>query len=323
MNAYQAGRVLLCGDYTAYTPTGAGYFKKAKRWGTVPHEGDVIYFYTPSMGRISHTGIVESVTLRNGLYSIGTVEGNTAAGQYERDGGAVSRKVYEFLPSQVGGTNRIAGFGTPLFGADTCSAQQIIAIARSQIGYVEKASNKDLDEFRANPGDKNYTKYGRWAQASGWGYNPAQWCAMFVSWCAYMACRTARDYAPGWVHQDDGSWCYRKDDGNLARDEWVEDGGRWYVFAGDGKMITGWYKAPEGWYYLADDGGMCASQWVQDGDKSYYMTSSGLMATSAYIRATKPVAPGRYVYYWVDDSGVWLPQWDTDKPHLDTYELAV
>lgn len=317
MTAYEAGKKLLRGDYTSYTPTGAGWFKKAGFFSTVPTVGAVVYFYTSSLGRISHVGIVDSVTFKNGLYTISTIEGNTAAGtNFSRDGGCVAVKKYEFLPSQVGGTNRMAGFGIPAFGADTCSAEQLIAIARSQVGYVEKKSNKDLEDFRANPGDGNYSKYGEW-----YGLNPAQWCAMFVSWCAYMACKTAHNYAPGWVKQDDGSWMYRKD-GDFVRDEWVYDGGRWYAFDGSGKMIRGWFKSSEGWYYLADDGGMCASQWVQDGDKSYYMTSSGLMATSAYIRSDKPFAPGQYIYYWVDDSGVWLPEWDTDKPRLDIYELA-
>lgn len=56
---------------------------------------------------------------------------------------------------------------------------KFLAVALSQVGYLEKESNKDLDSKTANAGNKNYTKYGAW-----YGLNPAAWCAMFVSWCA-------------------------------------------------------------------------------------------------------------------------------------------
>lgn len=59
---------------------------------------------------------------------------------------------------------------------------KIVEIAYTQIGYLEKASNNDLDSFTANPGNNNYTKYGEW-----YGLNPAPYCAMFVSWCANQA----------------------------------------------------------------------------------------------------------------------------------------
>lgn len=323
MNGYQAGQKLLCGGYSAYTPTGKSFFVKLKRYGKTPHEGDVVYFYTSGLGRISHVGIVVTAQLKNGMYTIETIEGNTAAGVFERDGGAVALKKYEFLPGQVGAPNRIDGFGTPQFGADTCSKEQFIAMARSQIGYVEKASNRLLEEFRGNPGKNNYTKYNEWAVNAGWGYQPAQWCQTFASWCAYMACKSARDYQAGWIRQDDGKWTYRKADGQLAANEWVHDGGRWYVFDAAGAMITGWFRSAEGWYYLAEDGGMCTSQWICEPDgKSYYLTASGIMATKAYVRSDKPYGPGGYIYYWVDERGVWDPKWDTEKPHLEVYELA-
>lgn len=127
----------------------------------------------------------------------------------------------------------------------------------------------------------------------------------------------------GWFKDVDG-WSYRKADGSYCRDEWLEYGGRWYVFNAAGVMITGWFKQKEGWYYMAGDGAMCASQWVCDKDsgKSYYLTASGLMATSCYIRSDKPYKPGSYIYYWVDENGVWDPKWDTENPDLKKYYCA-
>lgn len=62
------------------------------------------------------------------------------------------------------------------------SADRIVEIALSQVGYLEKKSNSNLDSFAANAGYANYTKYGAW-----YGINPGAWCDMFVSWCADQA----------------------------------------------------------------------------------------------------------------------------------------
>lgn len=316
-NSYQRGEKLLCGGYSSYTPTGRSYFVKQGRFGNVPHYGDVVYFYTSNMGRVSHVGIVESVDRSNDVYTIYTIEGNTNAGAFERDGGNVARKKYEFMLSQVGGKNRINGFGTPDFSGETCGEHQFVEMAKSQLGYVEKASNRDLEDFKANPGDKNFTKYGKW-----YGLNPAQWCQMFVSWCAYKACEQAHEYMPGWIQQDDGSWKYRKADGEFARNEWQYINGRWYVFADDCKMIKGWFKQADGWYYLGEDGAMLSGQWFCENDKHYYLTQSGLMATNAYIRSERPFAQERYIYYWVNENGEWEPQWDTEYPYVESYEVV-
>lgn len=57
--------------------------------------------------------------------------------------------------------------------------QSIAEVAISQVGYLEKASNSNLESFTANAGSNNYTKYGAW-----YGNNGDDWCAQFVSWCA-------------------------------------------------------------------------------------------------------------------------------------------
>ena len=55
---------------------------------------------------------------------------------------------------------------------------EVIKVAESQVGYLEKRSNKDLDSKTANAGNQNYTKFGKW-----YGLNPDYWCAMFLCWC--------------------------------------------------------------------------------------------------------------------------------------------
>ena len=62
--------------------------------------------------------------------------------------------------------------------------QAVINIATNEIGYLEKASNSQLDSKTANAGYNNYTKYWRDVYPS---YQAQAWCACFVSWVFMMA----------------------------------------------------------------------------------------------------------------------------------------
>lgn len=69
----------------------------------------------------------------------------------------------------------------------------VLKIARSEIGYHEKASNYDLDSKDGNPGTNNYTKYARdlWEANPHFFQGPKQgypWCCCFYDWCLYDAC---------------------------------------------------------------------------------------------------------------------------------------
>lgn len=64
----------------------------------------------------------------------------------------------------------------------------VIEYAKSQIGYHEKATNKDLDDFLANAGDGNWNKYARdLDNIPGFynftGKNSHPWCDIFVDFC--------------------------------------------------------------------------------------------------------------------------------------------
>lgn len=69
-----------------------------------------------------------------------------------------------------------------------CNAEEVLKIAREEIGYKEKASNSHLDDKTANAGSGNYTKFARdtkgyWGDKQGF-----DWCTSFVLWCIWMAC---------------------------------------------------------------------------------------------------------------------------------------
>lgn len=68
----------------------------------------------------------------------------------------------------------------------TNTVDKIITIAKAEVGYLEKASNSNLDSKTANAGDKNYTKYARDLDNIAGFYNGKKngypWCDVFFDW---------------------------------------------------------------------------------------------------------------------------------------------
>lgn len=62
--------------------------------------------------------------------------------------------------------------------------ETLLNIAKNEEGYLEKASNSDLDSKTGNAGYNNYTKYWRDVYPS---YQGQAWCACFVTWCFMKA----------------------------------------------------------------------------------------------------------------------------------------
>lgn len=61
-------------------------------------------------------------------------------------------------------------------------ANRIIEEANKWVGYLEKATNKSLEDFTANAGRNNYTIFAKqYKQYFGENYQAQPWCAMFVS----------------------------------------------------------------------------------------------------------------------------------------------
>lgn len=96
----------------------------------------------------------------------------------------------------------------------------VIDIALNEVGYLEKKSNKDLDDKTANAGSANYTKYGRdmhelYPEVMDF---PAAWCDAFVDWCFQKAYGVSNakgllggnfnDYTPSsaQLYKNKGAW---------------------------------------------------------------------------------------------------------------------
>ena len=73
----------------------------------------------------------------------------------------------------------------------SCYASDVLKVARDEVGYLEKESNRYLDDDTANAGDENYTKYARDLDSINGFYNGKKngyaWCDVFVDWCFVQA----------------------------------------------------------------------------------------------------------------------------------------
>lgn len=64
--------------------------------------------------------------------------------------------------------------------------EKLLKIARAEIGYLEKSSNKNLDSKTGNAGNKNWTKFARDLDNIKFYHAPKNgyaWCAVFCDWC--------------------------------------------------------------------------------------------------------------------------------------------
>lgn len=65
---------------------------------------------------------------------------------------------------------------------------KLVACAKSQVGYLEKRSNAQLDDKTANAGSNNWNKYARdidnkYPEFYNGKKNGYSWCDIFVDWC--------------------------------------------------------------------------------------------------------------------------------------------
>lgn len=64
---------------------------------------------------------------------------------------------------------------------DKCYAITVVKVAEKYVGYLEKESNKDLENFKANAGDENYTVFAKiYRELTGKNLQGQPWCDMFV-----------------------------------------------------------------------------------------------------------------------------------------------
>lgn len=95
---------------------------------------------------------------------------------------------YGYTYSKAGSTSTSTSIPTNNSGK---YASKVLQVAMDEVGYLEKASNSNLDSKTGNAGYNNYTKYARDLDAIGYFYNGPKngysWCDVFVDWCFVQA----------------------------------------------------------------------------------------------------------------------------------------
>lgn len=107
--------------------------------------------------------------------------------------------------------------------------QKVIDIALAEVGYHEKASDKNLNSKTANAGSANYTKYGKQMHALSPAVMdyPAAWCDAFVDWCFWKAFGDAAQKV----------LCGTYDDYTVNSAAMYKKAGRWTVHPAKGYQV--------------------------------------------------------------------------------------
>lgn len=183
-----------------------------------------------------------------------------------------------------------------------CYVETVLKIAQEEIGYLEKASNKNLDSKTGNAGKSNYTKYARDLDAISGFYNGKKngyaWCDVFVDWCfvkAYgvtdakrLLCQPSKSLGAGCGF----SMNYYKDKEQFKTSPRAGD----QIFFKSGNNITHTglvYKVDNSYVYTIEGNTSAASGVVANGGsvqaKKYKLTSSCIAGYGRPAYDVKPV----------------------------------
>lgn len=189
----------------------------------------------------------------------------------------------------------------------SCYVETVISIAEKEVGYLEKASNRDLDSKTGNAGKANYTKYARDLDAIVGFYNGKKngysWCDVFVDWCFVKAfgeenakrltCQPNKSYGAGCKY----SMKYYSNSGRLKASPAVGD----QIF------------------FMDADGDVCHTGLVYAVDKTYVYTIEGNTSSKSGVVANGGcVAKKKYKRTYNRIAGYGRPAYDVSKPYKPT-----
>lgn len=169
------------------------------------------------------------------------------------------------------------------------SAEDVIKIASAEVGYKEKNSNSNLDDFTANAGSGNWTKYARDLALAGYyngNKNSFAWCDVFVDWCFYQACGKDANLAQAIECQtgDCGAGCE-------FSAQYYKNAGRWSSNPSIGAQI-----------FFYGGGGIGHTGLVEKVDDNYITTIEG--------NSSDKVARRTYARNNTNIAGYGLPKYD-------------
>ena len=191
------------------------------------------------------------------------------------------------------------------------TVDKIISIALAEEGYLEKASNKNLDSKTSNVGSNNWTKYGRdlvlWI---GSPYaNGVAWCDEFVDWCFIKAygISEAKKLINGWSAYTPTSAQYYKNIGRYYK-SLPKVGDQIFFKNANSICHTGLvYKVDSSYVYTIEGNTSSTSGVVANGGgvfkKKYSLSYSKI---DGYGR---PKYDSEYTKGWIQDSVGWWYQY--------------
>lgn len=109
----------------------------------------------------------------NNVYKACQSDTGNQVGAYKLRQKMVYESLKKYITDKGNNTNMIAK-----------AINAVINIALAEVGYLEKATNANLDDKTANAGSNNYTKYWRDIYPA---YQGQPWCACFVTWVFVVA----------------------------------------------------------------------------------------------------------------------------------------
>lgn len=228
---------LLCGDLYVYCPTGYNQFKCKGRIYDKPKVGDIVFFWSDSLGRWSHTGVVLIVDSDGKGYT--TWEANTSGGNdiVVRNGGATRKKHYTL------GSGKVA-FGRPDYEGNGISTSIPVKsdLETFDVGTYGAglACTTDLLNVRDYPSTGKIVgtiKKGAhiiptkkaFINGKAWYYIPSK-----NGW-------VSASYFTGWVQEksDNDQWWYLLSGYKYYTDQIAIIDGSAYYFASNGYMYVG------------------------------------------------------------------------------------
>jgi len=233
----EIAKKLLCGDLYIYCPDGYTRFKNKNRIFSNPKIGDVVFFWSSSLGRWSHTGIVIKVDDDGKGYT--TWEANTSSGNdvVVRNGGATCNKHYTLAGRKV-------SFGRPDYEGNGISIEQEESTCDTDINIASWGDGitctTDCLNIRKTPGngtvigslkkgDKVIPSKKRFINGKAWFYIPYK--------CGWVSA----NYFDGWIQEldDCGKWWYLLPGYKYYVDQLANIDGDVYYFDSTGYMFIG------------------------------------------------------------------------------------
>lgn len=102
----------------------------------------------------------------------------------------------------------------------------------------------------------------------------------------------------------------------ISGDPWFHISDGWI----SGKYVQGWVKDNNNnnsWWYVEKNYGYPSATWRTIGGKDYCFGKDAYLFVYCYIKAADGVN-----YYWVDDDGVYMPEYTTKTPDRNKYRVV-